>query len=425
MAYNKNTGAITAPISIYDVQQALDERSSDLGTLCKSSKINVYSWNKPVSYNTPFNFTFDDENYLNSMIVNKYLVGTKLPESYVYKKRNLPYGTEKSPFRLTDFNGYSSKAYPCLVDFSVIPDNFDFDKSSVNIPIADGNDPAHPNTWRAIVTEGTYDKWWYNSILIVVHKQGYPDRYYVTAGVRDKLSKFTLNLSEDKQARREFKSINIGELTCTLIGICVPDPHPDQMKEYFREVGDRDVHMFEYLVYPECFGNQPFKKNVKISTPKDRCYYSISIKDSGTLSTEYIPQNAQIYCSVIAANQPSSSDPNKVVIFDTQRFLRFSDILKLVIDGDDKGGIVGKGNFVFNENSNKTFVTFKVGDYHGPSGTHTPLLYSNYGFSTKYYPDYEFTELTFEIDNTDGGNIDIQLEAYYADLPPITPDPGA
>lgn len=49
MPYNSETGIISAPVSIDDVKQALGESSNDLATLCKSENINIWSKYKPIS----------------------------------------------------------------------------------------------------------------------------------------------------------------------------------------------------------------------------------------------------------------------------------------------------------------------------------------------------------------------------------------
>lgn len=49
MSYNSNSGIISAPVSIDDVKQALGESSNDLATLCKSENINIWSKYKPIS----------------------------------------------------------------------------------------------------------------------------------------------------------------------------------------------------------------------------------------------------------------------------------------------------------------------------------------------------------------------------------------
>lgn len=49
-----NNGKITPPISIDDVKSVLGESSNDVATLCKSTKINKWSKNKPIKHNCLF-----------------------------------------------------------------------------------------------------------------------------------------------------------------------------------------------------------------------------------------------------------------------------------------------------------------------------------------------------------------------------------
>lgn len=49
MSYNSDSGIISAPVSIDDVKRALGESSNDLATLCKSENINIWSKYKPIS----------------------------------------------------------------------------------------------------------------------------------------------------------------------------------------------------------------------------------------------------------------------------------------------------------------------------------------------------------------------------------------
>lgn len=49
MPYNSENGIISAPVSIDDVKQTLGESSNDLATLCKSENINIWSKYKPIS----------------------------------------------------------------------------------------------------------------------------------------------------------------------------------------------------------------------------------------------------------------------------------------------------------------------------------------------------------------------------------------
>ena len=48
-----SNGKITAPVSMYDVQQVLGENSTDLTTLCLSNQINKWAKNKPIKHSSP------------------------------------------------------------------------------------------------------------------------------------------------------------------------------------------------------------------------------------------------------------------------------------------------------------------------------------------------------------------------------------
>ena len=47
-------GIITAPVSIEDIKEILNESSNDIATLCKSSNINMWSKYKPVNLRKKF-----------------------------------------------------------------------------------------------------------------------------------------------------------------------------------------------------------------------------------------------------------------------------------------------------------------------------------------------------------------------------------
>lgn len=155
MPYNSNTGIITAPVSIDDVKQALGESSNDLATLCKSENINIWSKYKPISCKGDFKefpIREDSEEIVTSSY-SKYTCvvrcGMNIPMD-TYKNLRYNYGGEgfaingcynfyidnvygsvggihgdtttsvsgkhfpkggaNSPYRLSDFRNYNSKA---------------------------------------------------------------------------------------------------------------------------------------------------------------------------------------------------------------------------------------------------------------------------------------------------------------------------
>lgn len=155
MSYNSETGIISAPVSINDVKQALGESSNDLATLCKSENINIWSKYKPISCKGEFKeypIREDSEEIVTSSYSNFTCVvrcGMNIPmDTYknlrynyggegfaieacknlyidnVYGQtggihdntttmvsgKHFPKGGANSPYRLSDFRNYSSKA---------------------------------------------------------------------------------------------------------------------------------------------------------------------------------------------------------------------------------------------------------------------------------------------------------------------------
>lgn len=159
MSYNSDSGIISAPVSIDDVKQALGESSNDLATLCKSENINIWSKYKPISCKGEFKeypIREDSEEIVTSSY-NKYTCvvrcGMNIPMDtyknlrynyggegfaieackYLYidnvygvrgidkdasanshtvyaSGKHFPKGGANSPYRLSDFRNYDSKA---------------------------------------------------------------------------------------------------------------------------------------------------------------------------------------------------------------------------------------------------------------------------------------------------------------------------
>lgn len=155
MSYNSDSGIISAPVSIDDVKQALGESSNDLATLCKSENINIWSKYKPISCKGEFkeypiredsdeivtssyskftcvvrcgmNIPMDTyKNLRNNYGGEGFAINGcyKLYEDNIYGKnggisagtttmvsgKHFPKGGANSPYRLSDFRNYNSKA---------------------------------------------------------------------------------------------------------------------------------------------------------------------------------------------------------------------------------------------------------------------------------------------------------------------------
>lgn len=155
MSYNSETGIISAPVSIDDVKRALGESSNDLATLCKSENINIWSRYKPISCKGEFKEypIREDSDEKATSSYSKYTCvvrcGMNIPmDTYknlrnnyggegfaingcynlyvdnIYGKnggisadtttmvsgKHFPKGGANSPYRLSDFRNYNSKA---------------------------------------------------------------------------------------------------------------------------------------------------------------------------------------------------------------------------------------------------------------------------------------------------------------------------
>lgn len=125
-----NNGKITPPISIDDVKSVLGESSNDVATLCKSTKINKWSKNKPIKHNCLFKPTEaqkKEANYGISNIPYYRLLGNMAQDVINGSMKNAtnistldtriepwhyqqPIGGYASPYRLGDFDGYFANA---------------------------------------------------------------------------------------------------------------------------------------------------------------------------------------------------------------------------------------------------------------------------------------------------------------------------
>jgi hypothetical protein len=155
MSYNSETGIISPPVSIDDVKRALGESSNDLATLCKSENINIWSKYKPISCKGEFKEypIREDSDEIVTSSYSKYTCvvrcGMNIPmDTYknlrnnyggegfaingcynlyvdnIYGKnggisadtttmvsgKHFPKGGANSPYRLSDFRNYNSKA---------------------------------------------------------------------------------------------------------------------------------------------------------------------------------------------------------------------------------------------------------------------------------------------------------------------------
>lgn len=133
-------GKITAPVSIEDVRTVLGVSSYDLGTLCKSEKINMWAKYKPVRYNKMAEITENERAatnyglqfgivYTGEGLVNE---AKKTNSGWAY----LPPrgGSYNEPYRLSDFDKYRTISDTMFM-YSNLPSNIPTIGTSTSIEL--------------------------------------------------------------------------------------------------------------------------------------------------------------------------------------------------------------------------------------------------------------------------------------------------
>lgn len=149
MSYNSETGIISAPVSIDDVKRALGESSNDLATLCKSENINIWSKYKPISCKGDFKeypIREDSEEIVTSSY-SKYTCvvrcGMNIPMD-TYKNLRYNYGEEGFAIKGC-YNFYIDNVYGAT---GGIPDNTSTSVSGIHFPKGGANSPYRLSDFR-------------------------------------------------------------------------------------------------------------------------------------------------------------------------------------------------------------------------------------------------------------------------------------
>lgn len=108
-----NNGIITAPISLVgDVAAVLGDSSTDLGTLCRSSKINKWAKYKPVQFNSITSLSDQSRYEVNYGIDVNSAYSLDIASLFTKAASNPDWGYVRptSYFRLGDFDKYNHNA---------------------------------------------------------------------------------------------------------------------------------------------------------------------------------------------------------------------------------------------------------------------------------------------------------------------------
>lgn len=159
MSYNSETGIISAPVSIDDVKQALGESSNDLATLCKSENINIWSKYKPISCKGEFKEypIREDSDEIVTSSYNKYTCvvrcGMNIPMD-TYKNLRYNYGGEGFAIKGC-YNFYMDNVYGVV---GAIHDNTSTSVSGKHFPKGGANSPYRLSDFRNYSSKATNNK---------------------------------------------------------------------------------------------------------------------------------------------------------------------------------------------------------------------------------------------------------------------------
>lgn len=159
MSYNSETGIISAPVSIDDVKRALGESSNDLATLCKSENINIWSKYKPISCKGEFKEypIREDSDEIVTSSYNKYTCvvrcGMNIPVD-TYKNLRNNYGGEGFAIKGC-YNFYMDNVYGVV---GAIHDNTSTSVSGKHFPKGGANSPYRLSDFRNYSSKATSNK---------------------------------------------------------------------------------------------------------------------------------------------------------------------------------------------------------------------------------------------------------------------------
>lgn len=153
MSYNSENGIISAPVSIDDVKQVLGESSNDLATLCKSGNINIWSKYKPISCKGDFKeypIREDSEEIVTSSF-SKYTCvvrcGMNIPMD-TYKNLRNNYGEEGFAIKACEYFYYDNVYGSNGIDKDASTDSHTVNASGKHFPKGGANSPYRLSDFR-------------------------------------------------------------------------------------------------------------------------------------------------------------------------------------------------------------------------------------------------------------------------------------
>lgn len=432
MSYENGIISKTDPINVEEpyfvmgVAPLVDEDGDDLYDIGYAGSnnhgmINPWSYIKPINsdvgYSDPPNPVEEETIFKNSLSVVTYVSGDSCPSNFKYIYDSPSIDVYK---RLDDFRGYNHNERPeQIVDLTYVPNVLDFDKVDMYLRI-------DSNTTNNNVLDKMYKKQyplatgpWYNAILIIANK-GSERRVFIMRSRPSETDDIFIGFPyNNKEIVKLFKDINIQDYDCEIMAVIIPYDNFIDSNRGFHEI-PTNHRAYTYMLAPECPPYKPYKKSVKITRPRDRSYWNITIKDTGAnvgdIREFYIPIDSIITAGLTIVPK---SGPVENLFEDSLTFQRW-----IQLTGDLFGGTIANGDFIredyepymrghieiswynFGTESNPNWVE-PIITFNGPGGVITKV---NTQFS-------KYTEVSWDnfIISGEIPNINMVVEYYFRD----------
>lgn len=330
-------GKITAPVSIEgDIMPVLGETTTDLQALCTSSKINRWSYIKPIEDPALSEQEFSIAKYKKSLarVFIRAPKGTIPSADYEYRTRPL------RNFRALDFNGYNHNSFAAKCDVvNSIPSNIDFDNCRYTVPI----EISPEGLWEDLLLTTPGDRW--DNALLLVCKKGSTVRTFRTSkenrysnGI---LLYFGDSMNVNRAAYNKFKAMGIADWTVDIVAVAIPQDHSDKADGFIEITSTTDYQVYPLTTIAGRTWN-PLKKGVRISNPKPRSFWSVGINEQGTYRNEYIPEDCIMGGYLIAFKTNTTGD----YLWNERGASTYTYAEWKRATGDNRGGTIAHGQIL-------------------------------------------------------------------------------
>lgn len=367
---SNSNGKITAPVSIEsDIVPVLGETTYSLENLCRSSKINKWSYIKPIQDSNPVECSFTSQKYKDSLAAVYYYAPGVAPNTADYT-----YRMPASKFRTLDFNGYDHKSYAALCDVAgVLPANIDFDNCGYDIPITIDSG----GLWQKLATPADSGILWDNALILVCTK-GSSTRVFRTYKYGWQNNKVRLYLGDslnvNQKAYDYFFPMDIASWNVSIFAVVIPRNHPDKTDEFIEITNSaNNYQLYPLTIYAGKTYN-PLKSGIKISNPKPRTRWAVRISEDSNYRNEYIPEDCKMTGNLMAI-RPNGAGYD---LWNEIGGITYSEWKSAT--GDNRGGTIAQGSILIGSEFVKMQGALEIFYYKFPGqSTATRPRITNYG----------------------------------------------